>query len=399
MATSKVFLIAIVGTLGLPIDLLAEPLGKTVVISGSGCRFPDVAYNNARGEYFVVWADYTSSPRGIFGRRVSSDGTVVGDCFRISPPDEKEAYFPAVAYCQSNDEYLVTFDSSTVVQGQLIHGDGTLRGKSFAIGVTQGIRSAIAWSDKSKCCLIVYYAPDRGGAEVLARRIRLSHENRVGGELLGEELNLSQDRPYSGYPAIAYAADEDQFLVTWDHEPRENRGHIRGRRIAAGTGELLGDPFDIAASGADSRSCIAYDSMSERWLVQYNSARTRENSYDQYGRFVATDSTLGDEIPIATSTLFEGDTLFGGDVAYVPNNKGCFFSSFARDGDAGGMAGQVLGPDGMQMDGQVELAIGPYTSLNNAADARMDRVLTVWEGLDGKTHSIRGRIFACDTMK
>jgi hypothetical protein len=76
-----------------------------------------------------------------------------------------------------------------------------------------------------------------------------------------------------------------------------------------------------------------------------------------------------------------------------------FFSSFARNGDAGGMAGQELTAEGAPVASQVALGIGPYTCLNNAADTRLQRILTVWEGLDGKSHSIRGRIFASDAAK
>jgi hypothetical protein len=380
-------------------QLSAEPLGEPVLISGRDCRFPDAAYNSVRGDYLVVWADYTAGTRGVFGRRVTGDGQPAGEIVRVSPPREKEAFFPAIVHCAAVDEYLVTFDTSTGIQGQRVRGDGALAGQSFAISTTPGIRSAVAWSDKSRSCLVAYYFPGGGGAEVFARRVRLGADQQSGIELLGPETNLSRDKPYSGYPAVAAAGD--QFLVAWDHEPNDNHGHIRGRRISAAAGDLLGEPFDIATSGSDNRSAIAYDSSRERWLVQYNSSRTRGNSYDQFGRFVAADGTLGDEIPIATSAAFEGDTLFGADIAFVPGHGGRYFSSFARhsDGDdvANGMAGQELSADGKRHSGQVALGIGPYTCLNNAADTRLNRVLTVWEGRDGKSYSIRGRIYRCGT--
>jgi hypothetical protein len=411
---------AVIVALALFGEVAAAPLGEPVEISGPECRFPDAAFNSVRGEYLVVWADYTAGERGVFGRRVTRDGEMAGEVFRISPRAEKEAFFPAIIHCAGDcpnfaqsaeqngtvplaciDEYLVTFDTSNGIQGQRVRGDGTLAGESFAISTTPGIRSAVAWSEKNRCALVVYYMPGRGGAEVFARRVRLSSETSSGFELLSAEVNLSRDAPYSGYPAVAYAADGDQFLVTWDHEPKENHGYIRGQRISAGTGKMLGESFDIATSGTDNRSTIAYDSGRNRWLVQYNSARTRGNSYDQYGRFVAVDGTLGEEIAIATSAAFEGDTLFGGDIAFVSGHGGRFFSSFARDGGGmeGGMAGQQLSADGARLGGQVMLGTGPYTCLNNAADSRLNRVLTVWEGREGNTHIIRGRVFRCEAAK
>lgn len=394
---------AILATICLSGDALAEPIGEVTVISGRDCRFPDAAYNSVRGEYLVVWTDYTAGARGVFGRLVTRDGQPAGDIIRISPRGENEAFFPAIVHCNSIDEYLITFDTSTGIQGQRVRGDGTLAGEMFAISTTPGIRSAVAWSERNKCGLVVYYFPGSGGAEVFARRVCLGGEDKTGFELVGNEMNLSRDAPYSGYPAVSYAASGDQFLVTWDHEPRENHGHIRGQRISAATGELLGEPFDIATSGTDNRSAIAYDSGRERWLVQYNSSRTLGNSYDQFGRFVAINGTPGDEIPIATSNAFEGDTLFGGDVAFVPGLGGRFFSSFARHKEGAehtnGMAGQELLANGKQLDGQSALGIGPYTCLNNAADTKLHRVLTVWEARDGKSYVIRGRVFRCNAAK
>jgi hypothetical protein len=393
---------AIVAAHSLCAAVSAEPIGEVVVISGRDCRFPDAAYNSVRGDYLVVWADYTPDSRGVFGRRVTRDGEAAGGIFRISPRSAREAYFPAIVHCAAIDEYLVTFDTSTGIQGQRVGGDGAPVGETFAISTTPGIRSAVAWSDESRACLVVYYFPVRGGAEVFARRVRCGAENSSGVELLGDEINLSRDAPYSGYPAISHGAAGDQFLVTWDHEPRENHGHIRGRRVSAATGEPIGEPFDIATSGTDNRSAIAYDSGRQRWLVQYNSSRTRGNSYDQFGRFVKTDGTLGDEIPIATTAAFEGDTLFGGDVAFVAGHGGRFFSSFARhkDGDeaANGMAGQEFSADGARLGDQATLGIGPYTCLNNAADTRLNRILTVWEGREDKTYAIPGRIYHCGPL-
>jgi hypothetical protein len=59
------------------------------------------------------------------------------------------------------------------------------------------------------------------------------------------------------------------------------------------------------------------------------------------------------------------------------------------------MAGQEVSAEGARLAHQIALAVGPYTCLSNAADTRLHRILTVWEGLDGKSHSIRGRIFGC----
>ena len=367
----------------------AEVLGDVRVISGGGCRFPDVAYNNARGEYLVVWADYTKGARGVFGRRLDSDSSPLGDVFRISRAAEAEALFPAVAYNARADEYLVTFDTSRSIGGQRVRGsDGALLGDNFVIGkAAGGIRSALAWSSESDNYLVAYYAPGGGRTEIFARRV-----DKLG-LVKGDEMNLSRDANYSGYPAVAYSEAGDQFLITWDHEPSDNVGNIRGQRVSAASGRMLGEPLDIATSGTENRSTIAYDNLRKRWLVQYNESATRGLSYNQSGRFVGTDGTLEDSIAIARTAAFEGDTLFGGDLAFTPGLGGRFFSSFASESDSAGMSGQELLASGAPAGTQIKLGTGPYTCLNNAADTRLNRFLTVWEGLDGKVHFIHARLF------
>ena len=269
--------------------------------------------------------------------------------------------------------------TSRSIGGQRMRGsDGALLGDNFVIGkAAGGIRSALAWSSESDNYLVAFYAPGGGSTEILVRRV-----DKLG-LVKGDEMNLSRDANYSGYPAVAYSEAGDQFLITWDHEPSDNVGNIRGQRVPAASGRMLGEPLDIATSGTENRSTIAYDNLRKRWLVQYNESATRGLSYNQTGRFVGTDGTLEDSMAIARTAAFEGDTLFGGDLAFTPGLRGRFFSSFASESDSASMSGQELLASGAPAGPQVKLGTGPYTCLNNAADTRLNRFLTVWEGLDG----------------
>src|SRR6185503_19472558 len=97
------------------------------------------------------------------------------------------------------------------------------------------------------------------------------------------------------------------------------------------TGALLGSTIFVTTGGAKDRSCVAYDSVNNRWLVQFNNGGNAGFSYDQYGQLINADGTLnGSAIPLAHTTSFEGDTQFGGDIAFVPRARR-FFSSFGTD--------------------------------------------------------------------
>jgi hypothetical protein len=167
---------------------------------------------------------------------------------------------------------------------------------------------------------VAYFVPG-AGADVFAQRVS------GAGALAGANINVSADAIFSGYPAIAWGESGNQFLVTWDHED----GNIRARRVSAATGVALGAGFAVTAGGGKDRSCVAYDPHDARWLVQFNDAANPGFSYDQSGRFVGSDGALvGGLLPLAHSPGFEGDTQFGGDVAFAPAARR-FFSSYGTD--------------------------------------------------------------------
>ena len=366
-------------TISVSMQTFAALVGNNLEISGTGCRFPDVAYGGAK--YLVVWADYNVTR--IFGRFVTATGTVSGAVLQISE-SPTGGLFPAVAFNATSDEFLVTWDDfgrrGDVIHGQRVRGsDGALLGTNFPIGtVAGGIRSAVAWSPVNNVYLVVYWGGNP--IEIFGQRVSGS------GVLLGGNFNISNDAIFSGYPAIAWGSSGNQFLVSWDNED----GNIHARRIDSATGALLGSTIIVTTGGAKDRSCVAYDSVNNRWLVQFNNGGNAGFSYDQYGQLINADGTLsGSAIPLAHTTSFEGDTQFGGDLAFAPMARR-FFSSFGTDT---GMGGQESFADGSPVGSQAVIGTGYYTSLNNAADPQRNRFLTTWEGLVGNSYRVFGQFF------
>jgi len=362
----------------------AALLGNNFELSGPGCRFPDVAFGSADSRYLVVWPDYSAGR--VLGRFVTHTGTVSAAAFPISEAPYG-ALYPAVAYDETSHEFLVTWDDAGdrggVIYGQRVRAsDGALVGANFPIGsIYGGIRSAVAWSSVSGCYLVVYWGPGGAAPEVYGQRVA------GDGALLGANFNISNDGVFSGYPAVAWGVSDNQFLVTWDNDD----GNIHGRRVDPGSGALLGSMIVVTTGGAKDRSCSAYDSVNQRWLVQFNDGANAGMSYDQSGQLINADGTLnGGLIPLAHTPAFEGDTQFGGDVAFVPGARR-FFSSFGTDN---GMGGQESSATGALVGPQVVLGTGYYTSLNNAADPEHNRFLTVWEGLVSGSFRVFGQLCA-----
>ena len=366
-----------------PSTVCAALLGNNFTLSGPGCRFPDVAFGNVSGRYLVVWTDYNVTR--IYGRFVEASGTPGSAVFPVSDAGFG-ALYPAIAFNAASNEFVVTWDDAGdrggVIYGQRVRGsDGALMGTNFAIGTLYGgIRSAVAWSPVNNVYLVVYWGNSGGVIDIFGQRVS------GAGALLGGNFNISNDAIFSGYPAVAWGA-ANQFLVTWDNED----GNIHGRRIDPATGALLGSPIIVSTGGAKDRSCIAYDSVSARWLVQFNNGANAGFSYDQYGQLVNVDGSLfSGPLPLAHTPAFEGDTQFGGDVAFVSGARR-FFSSFGTDS---GMGGQESLANGATAGTQVVLGTGYYTSLNNAADPQRNRFLTAWEGLVGGSFQVFGQFCA-----
>ena len=373
---ARIFLLCL-GALIVPTTSSAGEVGSPFVVASGGARFPDVAYNSVDGTYLAVWVDYSvQSVPVVRGRRVSNTGSSIGDGFRISEVATGGAYYPSVAYNAMDNEFLVSFDTDPTIYGQRVRGsDGAMVGGNFGIGVVDAGRSSVAWSPISNNYLVAYWAFPGGPTEIYGRRLTNT------GSLIGNEFNISNDNRFSGYPSVAWGATDNQFLVAWDHEPVDNQGYIRGQRLSASDGSLLSGPFNIATSGTDNRSNIAYDSISNRWFVQYNLSNPGF-SYDQFATFVNPDGSLAsNSLPIAHTTGFEGDTLLGGDIAFTPGFDGRFFSVFERElGTLNGSTGQESSAAGSLIGPQLSLSSSGAGSIAVAADTNLHRFLTVWDG-------------------
>jgi hypothetical protein len=362
-------------------------IGGNIILNSTG-RFPDVAYGN--GKYLVVWPEYSTSPSQTRGRFVTSAGAVSGAAFVISDVSFVSLY-PSVSYSQATDEFLVTWDEEGRPTGDGIFGrrvsgaTGLPVGSSFRIS-NIGVRSNSAWSSTSSVFLVVYHR----ASEVYGRRVDAS------GSLLGSELAISNDSAISLYPAVTYGSSGNQFLVTWDFEELNN-ADIRGRRIDAGTGNLLGSFILVTNSHHKNRSTIAYDPNNARWLVQFNELGNPGNSYDQSGQFVDVNGALdGGLFVIAGSPAFEGDTLLGADIAFAPG-LGRYFSTYQFNNV---MGGQEMSASATPINSAVTLSSGPGEALSmaTAADPLLNRFLVVWEHFDDPARSIRAQLFEASDL-
>lgn len=214
-----------------------------------------IAYGSQRKEYLVVWEDHDWSGLSfIYGRRVSTNGALVGNPFMIAgweagqSPRHRQA--PDVAYNHTNDEFLVVYE--------------------------------YVWSDTDH--------------DVYARRVN------SGGTLIGGEFAIGTAINFEGNPAVAYNSANKEYLVVWEYRAGSGEfthNDIYGRRVAA-NGTPLFTSFAIANGSLDeSAPALAYGGGVYLMVWQDKQAGTGE--YDIYGRRLGNNGSLiGSKIAIST---------------------------------------------------------------------------------------------------
>jgi hypothetical protein len=277
-----------------------------------GAFFPAVAYNPTNNEYLVVWAgdDNTDDEREIFGQRLdAATGAAVGtNDFRISfmgPEGDPNfgASDPAVAYNATNDEYLVVWNGDDNT-GSLVEGD----------------------------------------SEVFGQRLSAATGARLGGRLPLSDMGPARDTRFNAFdPAVAYNGANNQYLVVWDGDDGtgtlvDNESEVFGQRLDAATGMEVGvDDFRISFMGRDGDAtfgafapAVAYNATNNQYLVVWegdnNTGMLVEDEIEVFGQRLdaATGAAVGANDFRLSDMGPDGDTRFNAfesAVAYNPTNN------------------------------------------------------------------------------
>ena len=193
--------------------------GFTIASHGTENRInPDVAYNLARNEYLVVWEALKTSC-DIYAIRLTGEGTPLGGGeFGIAGwPDTEER--PAVAACDTADQYLVAWQSSVNNRDlyvRFVAGDGTLDGGPLVIYNTPIAEQepALACNARGRQYLVLWqqqYSSLAGPHGIWGRVVSADKSMGPAFGIMAPVVGADRTSP-------AVASGPPGYLVAWEHQ-------------------------------------------------------------------------------------------------------------------------------------------------------------------------------------
>jgi len=225
-------------------------IGDVMDISNAGLE-PTLVYNALSDEYFLEARNFAGGGvAGIYGRRVSGEGALVGSNIIIATAG---APAPAgqVAHNTNDNQYLATWRDQTAedLKGRLVNADGTFPGSPFSISAffpESLLTATVAFDPINDRYLVVY-------SEFCAGRMYGQFVTSAGEP--GASFLIDDSNPARTFPFMAYDAIHSVFFVAWQNS---NTGKIIGQLLGE-DGSLLGDqlPFENPGSASGSPRIVA----------------------------------------------------------------------------------------------------------------------------------------------
>lgn len=264
---------------------------------------PAVAYNSKHNEYLVVWEEQIHGGEyGIYGRRVASDGNLIGPAFPIQHFTNRILLLPDVAYSSKQDKYLVTyherinaFDYDIAVVP--VSWDG-IPGSGYYIDydLDWDWYTAVAYNVQNDEFLVVWEkcVSCLGGTlrDIEAQRIRASDGVLLSWRNLGSTPNVVRR-----LPDVAYNFVRNEYLIAYTrHSISSTDGDINGIRSDFNMSTLSSE-FQITPSGYPPQDGVALAAGPNEYLAVWSEDHGTKSSI--WGRRILGDGTLQSFISLA----------------------------------------------------------------------------------------------------
>lgn len=301
--------------------LVGSPFSiDTSLLYWYGSRGCDVAYNSVRNEWLVVWNEQfgaTTFDCDVYGRRVSSTGTLLGSALGIGNTSHGE-YDLSVSYAADVDRYLVAFradptDNSSQtdnrIDGRIVNGDGTFFTAVFTIDDSADLQqhpsacydgtnwyvcfeSKITSPNSNILGRFVttsggvgsQFNPDTSASVSLLPTVGFTNGTymiawRQGSPIVARTMNTSGSflspittvqAAFSGAGNPDLSAGNGKFLITWSENPSPFTTFYLNGRIANTSMGFETAPIAIkTSSSAQYYPRSEYSTTNNEWLTAY----------------------------------------------------------------------------------------------------------------------------------
>lgn len=340
-----------------------------------------IAFNTTANEYLVVWQDFRNDLLGwqIFGQRVSSTGTLIGDNFLINSAGIE----PNVAYSSSSNDYLVVWTYNNSIMGQRVTANGTLSGSAYLVvsGLVKGSladQPSLVYNSTANLFLVAARVRIPG-----ASTIHKIITRQTPGLYTNNEL-VSQTNIAVAEPDVAVASN-GSYLVTWQ-DNRNGAYDIYGRRLTS-AGALNGSDFLIGnLYGDDTSPDVAWNNTASTYFIAWENYAVGYSNFTSAiaGQQVNTSGAL-----VGNSQVLDSTDSNSEDVGYVTNpsvtasdGKWLVVWQDARDGSTlADIKARTIRADGVLLAGQtIPLMVTAGEQKNPVIVAgNLDYALLVWQ--------------------
>jgi hypothetical protein len=286
------------------------PVGPTFVAVTGPTAYGDVAYDPVNNVYLVVSGRGNGAIRGAF---VSPGGYVIGTDFAIVQLND---FYDGVRVAYGGGGFMVawiggypTYGDTAKVWCRMLRYNGSgvpqfLTDQVMIVEPGVFIKSslpvAISYSTVSRKFLVAYVQVDY---------VHTPNFLNIHVRLVSPTGSFSPDIPvtnavgqYDENVSVGYNPNLDEFLVcfrSWTEAAAS--GEMIGRRVKAGTGEVLAQriSFDGPTTDLYGPSSVQYDPTSNRYFVGYWRGNNKTSAV--FGRWLAPDGTVGARYTIAVN--------------------------------------------------------------------------------------------------
>ncbi len=275
---------------------------------------PAVAYNSKHKQYLVVWYNQWQASFDIYAQRVGSSGQLAGGWFSVtSGPNNRLC--PAVAYNETDDEYLVVYmyDASGNgthydIMGQRLSWDGNKLGGAFQIATattdTSNYVPKVVWKQSYDEYLVVWSIRDPAGVPNSIGEMLIDN---LGARRYGTIL-ASENHPDG--PDLVWEPLFNRYLVVWSYTNAAGHTAIMGDLRNSDANRVvqpgLTNPFVVYSSDTNDALHPRVISDGALYLAVYEYAYS-PTDHDIYGTWVTSDTAL--TIPVQLVYSGASETL------------------------------------------------------------------------------------------